>query len=1131
MRTLAKGWLVWLLLGLGASTATAQQDLLFYLPFEGTTQAQVAKGEGKPEIEKDISYVPGIKGQGALFEKASSLAYREAGNINKAEGSIEFWMKPKWRGDDNTWRAFFLEDGPYEEGANTIRFWKPGDMGLRFDPCCTEQIWLRAPTWQPDEWHHLLATWNHRREMTLYVDGRLKAKLPFAWPIRDHKVMYVGCANPQHRDEWNVIAAEAVIDEFRIYGRALNEEEVKGRYGEIIPIAIKLPLIPVRAGEPTTIQAQVMNLSDAELSGKLYYKLTDPQEKIIAQESDPNWRLKGKRTYSLPIRFRPQMGGEHTLTCIWQGKEQRVTQKARMMVLNPRGPASLQPSLKLKLIQEINCVAEDRPEWYRDDGKARVVDSPLGRYREAGDERNSRFAYRFQVKNLHVPHLLVVEYPDDKERTMAIDGNSPHHEVTWDIATGVLCGGEFPNTDRFHEHKIIFWPREEDNLVTLMTWAKGKPAAARTIKVYEIEGGLPALKINEPQGEPTRLIGHQWEDASLYICYGSMAQGDFVELTRAIGNMIDYFRWTGQNLFMYPIFMYSSLIYPSAVESWGGGRSVGHDVAADQDWIALALEMFGKEGIYFIPSLTMLDLPSLRQQQMTDVDKVKAGTDTINMVLANDGVRRSCDIHGGGEGGDPQRRSRNQAGPVYNPLHPKVQQAALAVIQEMIDRYGDYPAFKGLSINFWGENLLWFGTIQSGYGDLEIGMFEKDTGVKIPIDANDPQRFSKRYQWLMDNARDKWLHWRCGQIHQLMIKIRDMLVKKRSDLKLVLASWVPYPTSWSPTPEKTYGGTLDISQWVPGERGLYEITREGGLDFKLYRGKRNIVIERQQYPSDYRWREAHSGWSPEIQLSRDINFDPEVASAVTNAPNTYVWFYNRYFENAIGREKPLPDLWWQECPWRGSAVVPANKYFMENYAFSLAALDATGITDGGTTNGTIGHDQQIQQFAQAYRALPAQEFSQVSGASDPVVVRYLKTPKRYYFYLVNREYYPANVQLEFSAQGITVTNLADGRQTKVEGQTMTVRLSPYELRSYGANPKTSIKKATTIVPPEIVQDLEGRAAAIKAKIVSAEAQGQQVEDAKRVLGEIEKALAEKRYSAAHYLSESFWVKKLPKTTK
>ena len=142
--------------------------------------------------------------------------------------------------------------------------------------------------------------------------------------------------------------------------------------------------------------------------------------------------------------------------------------------------------LDLRLIDEIDCARETAPERFVDTGDSRVIESPLGTYREAGDERYSRFAYRFQVGRLGHPHLLTVSYPDDRERTMDInlstpreEGQPPQRVHPVHVQSGACTGGEYPITNEIHEHTCLFWPEERDHAVILMTWATGRPTPCR----------------------------------------------------------------------------------------------------------------------------------------------------------------------------------------------------------------------------------------------------------------------------------------------------------------------------------------------------------------------------------------------------------------------------------------------------------------------------------------------------------------------------------------------------------------------------------------------------------------------------------------------------------------------------
>jgi hypothetical protein len=300
---------------LPALGAAADQGLIFYLPFEQSLEARAAAGDSQPAVAEGVTFAQGVRGLGAAFGKTSSLAYATSRNLNKAEGTLEFWIKPEWPGSDPIWRCFFIEDGPYEEGENTIRFWHPG--ALRFDPCRTKQLYYVPSTnWQPQQWHHLAATWNHQKQMSLYVDGALVTRKDFSWPIKSHERMYVGSPNPWHRDTAGAIGAEAVMDELRIYRRALSDDEVLGRYREIYPLAVKAravyggtkPLpVTVEMGGPLFPYVRQLRFGVKDAQGKSVLQRTIP----YASSPGATGTLR-RAQLSWPVAGLPS--GDYTLT-------------------------------------------------------------------------------------------------------------------------------------------------------------------------------------------------------------------------------------------------------------------------------------------------------------------------------------------------------------------------------------------------------------------------------------------------------------------------------------------------------------------------------------------------------------------------------------------------------------------------------------------------------------------------------------------------------------------------------------------------------------------------------------------------------------------------------------------------
>lgn len=82
----------------------------------------------------------------------------------------------------------------------------------------------------------------------------------------------------------------------------------------------------------------------------------------------------------------------------------------------------------------------------------------------------------------------------------------------------------------------------------------------------------------------------------------------------------------------------------------------------------------------------------------------------------------------------------------------------------------------------WAPTILWFGSLKSGYDDYTAGLFERETGIAVPVEPLDPERFRKRSEFLLGEHRETWIRWRCEKIAAFLLKIRDAMIAERPDL-------------------------------------------------------------------------------------------------------------------------------------------------------------------------------------------------------------------------------------------------------------------------------------------------------------------------------------------------------------
>lgn len=819
-----------------------------------------------------------------------------------------------------------------------------------------------------------------------------------------------------------------------------------------------------------------------------------------------------------------------------------------------------------RLLTTIDCTVDYPAERYFDHGAVRVVDSPAGRYREAEGKPLSRFGYRFAIEHVGRPHLLVLRYPDDKRRfTCMMDGSC------YDLTTGVFTDFQQPLSGKMLELRRVFWPRWKDCSVVFMTWSNGEPAAAAQIQVLELDD-LPALNLaSAPGASPRREFGTQYEDPCGQ-CFGEGA----INAEQWLDHVTAYMQHTGQNLLTYPVVWYHGPFYPSKREPAG---DFGWTIAPDRthygvwtsqpaEWVVPVLERFGREGIGFQASLTLLRLGSLMEKMNLDLDSIQAGRETINNMLASNqvqagtqdwtteyNVRNFAAMTEGKLAGWAYGEKSGQpypARPIFNPVHPVVQEAILGLVGEIVDRYGRYPAFKGISLNMWHATILWWAALDSGYDDYTVGLFEKETGTALAIDGKAPDRFAQRYAVLTGPHRDAWIAWRCRKIHELFGRIRDVVVRARPDLRVTVTLWT------ETTLPNLLGMRGEEAQQLHARPSTAELFRRGGLDVELFRNEPGIVI-------DYSFTHARDrdGWGTagvETPLEslcrfRDHDFlDRDTLASLATLPQSGAFLFNSWVE-AWGQHKVWPcalddaqarqfafvrgtpaegirhenstypkDGFWWDSQLRITPSFAAGLHFLEYFAHAVAELDACRLTSGGLFLDTA-HAAQMQHFARAYRALPAEKFETVGPRTDPVAVRTLVRDGHRYVYLVNRDYYPIAVELNLSAPG-KATDLASGQSLDAPAR-WPLTLEPYELKSFTLPSETGLSGFQVEIPTEIAEQLRAEAAQALAVIESRRAAGQKLPaGAEQAALEIRQALEDGRWAGLRRLSGSYAVRKV-----
>jgi len=317
-------------------------DVALYVPFDGEhdaatkarggvklTHKTVAAPEGKtPPAE---SFFPGAWGQAALIGAGKpSPIYTFSKSLPGDQGSVEFWFCPRdWDNSRKHGWHDVMEVAPVihlaaepagGKGLAGFLIFSILQKAMRDRP-------LPVPL-KPGQWHHVVATWSppppeaHYRtadeSLKVYLDGR---ELDRSWTRQGYTF---GSTFTFNRDEkgaggrLKAIRVEpafaanpkfykgqlTLLDELRVYSRALTREEAANAHARYRPDAALTPLPPthvdVRMNTPLGRVDLTVYALRIPAARTVEMKLTGPEGKILAAGALPP--LANGRTFR---RFEP----------------------------------------------------------------------------------------------------------------------------------------------------------------------------------------------------------------------------------------------------------------------------------------------------------------------------------------------------------------------------------------------------------------------------------------------------------------------------------------------------------------------------------------------------------------------------------------------------------------------------------------------------------------------------------------------------------------------------------------------------------------------------------------------------------------------------------------------------------
>jgi concanavalin A-like lectin/glucanase superfamily protein len=1092
----------------------AVKKKLFKLSFDKGFEADIAAGNRLPTIKKDVTLVSGFKGKGAQFaEHKSRLVFNGEKNIFSGSGSVSLWMKLNWEPAGNGFpvskvgtKAIGLEHTIFSADtgrksnnitgaiANFVYFTWPGS-----------RIWLAVNRQVlRSSWHQYVFTWNSKsREAHFFLDGKnISSSTQFKTFEKPFKRLIFGSSG---------VSIDGVIDEVSIYNYALDRDEVMVNYSRESGLSIDLLDYAAFTKKSRAMRLKFINNTSAVVTKQYTVNTLDSRGNVL-------------RTKSISVSVKPHQSiiKEFVIKLIKPGlyyidvlSGQQKIKRFETIAIDEKNLSRKKSTIKpgqvpdMKLIESINCADNFSKDKYRDDNSVNVRKTAIGTYREAQNISCSGFAYKIvPLANPGKAHWLEIEYPDDKVRTFMVavfQEKDGHVDAKGLDTMGIITGKDHPLTGKMQTKRMLFRPDSKNIMVGCYAYkeypGQAGPALAK-IKIYENAGPMPKRLTGVKNNLPQRTIGLWQEDPGM-TAYSWFSQDTLYDNTTLDfwqtkwSRIIDYIDFSGQNLWTMLVFDYwgdtalnSNQLSAGEKQSRSGRMPGWADVGAlmlDRKNVIFYTALHDRVSIKGTPAgLTKMISPGKLRHE-ANMKEVLAGTRPVADCIASNDYYTGC----------------------YNPLNPITQEAYAKLVGLYAEKFGRYRNYGGVHFLSTKGSSLYFHNLQEGYSDYNIKQFEKETGIRIPVSNKENRRFGQRYQWLMKNAKVKWVKWRCQKIRSFYQHLSAIIQKYNPNAKLVISLRVKE------------GFASVNKQWPLKGTSLAEYWRGCGIDFDLYKQESNIVLMQAISP----YRDRVYGRTE----NRYNCFNPEVSALIADhAQRSAFISYHSNLEFLPWNKQRIPSYWWKFGSWGGKVngpihafanVVPSREYILEFMTHTLAGSDAKRIIHGWWGNPDNGNIAEFSKFYAAFRSIPAFDFKNIPDADDPVRVRYYNADKNGYIYFVNQLPYPVSCALKLKNNHQFKSTL-DARTFNSKDHELSIKLKPYQVLCLVSGKRINPIRFSFTIADKVSASFKKEVSNLRAKINTSRISAKDKEILQATYQKINTALTNKKYAALSHLLQS-----------
>jgi hypothetical protein len=838
--------------------------------------------------------------------------------------------------------------------------------------------------------------------------------------------------------------------------------------GERLTLDLKPHLLPVSAGAQVRLRVRLIAKRTGEEQWSAVHDVSAAADgntspavvplSLALPQAEGVYDLLIEASERHPLRWVKPMASRHV----------------QLIVIDDRAPAPAAeeriPWTKVLEIDPANPGWTDRlknwpllPGWRRGplgNGHTRTIQHPLGQIVQldttARLDDTAWEAYPLSVNQPGTPHALEIEFPSDVAQSLGIsilEPNAAGGVTPIGLDSGFYLADEaVASPPEWRKHRLFFWPRTKSPLLLMTNRRLGAGAVYGKIRVLAGPPRLPpafhsafdrserlfAAYLDRP------LFCENFGAAESLDAWSGRSLDDWQTFYEGATRLCEYLKHVGYNGLMVAVLADGSTLYPSDLleptpqYDTGAFFDTGQDPYR-KDVLELLLRLFDRDGQRLIPALQFCTpLPAL-EAMLREEDPQITG---VALVGAD------------GQSWSASHSARRGRAPYYNPLNPRVQEAMLAVIREVVTRYGHHSSFGGLAVELSADGYAQLPGEDWGLDDATIAAFERDTKERVP--GMGPGRFAQRARYLCGEARPGWLAWRAAKLAEFHERLQREMTAVRPDAVFYLAA-----TNILDTPQVR----RDLRPELPSRGRVDEALLSMGIRGANYRDRAGLVILRPQRIAPPGPIVAHG-----VEMELDRAADLDRLAAGSSSPGSLLVHEPQKLrlssfdaKSPFGRDKTYA--------WLLAQLSPAGTWNRQRFVTSLTRpdLDSLAIFDGGWLL-PMGQEGSLASLVAAYRRLPAEPFETLD-CDRPVTVRALARDGRLYAYFVNDSPWPVtlNMQVQLPA-GVRADDLSGVRRLPpIVGNRWTLSLEPFDLIAVRFGSKDVQLSQFTVRPPDEVR--------------------------------------------------------------